>query len=88
MARPRVRPDSHQTVNLWAFALPALEIFQEKAHAKGMPQPSRDDVASAAVWVAAQLPPEVCKSMIEAYIAAEKDAHEAVIAGLESLFRA
>lgn len=87
MARDRVRPPGLETVNLWAFALPGLAVIQDKAHAAGMPKPSRDDTASAMVWVAASLPPEVCKAMIEAYISAEKNAHDAIAAGLESLFR-
>jgi hypothetical protein len=87
MPREQGRPPGLQTVNIWTFASPALSAMQEKAHAKGMPRPSRDDVASAAVWLAAQLPAEVCKAAVEAYVAAEKEAHEAVAAGLEALFR-
>jgi hypothetical protein len=87
MARPRERPPGHETVNLWSFALPALAEIQEKAQAKGMPKPSRDNVASAMVWTAASLPPEVCKAMIEAYIAAERDAHDEIAKALEVFFR-
>jgi hypothetical protein len=88
MARERVRPpEGFVTVNIWQFARPALAAIQENAHAKGMPRPSRDDTASAMVWVAAQLPPEVCKAMVEAYISAEKDAHDAIAESLEALFR-
>lgn len=87
MARERSRPPGFETVNLWAFALPALTEVQENVHAKGMPRPTRDDVASAMVWVAAQQPPEVSKAVVEAYISAERDAHEAVARGLEAFFR-
>jgi hypothetical protein len=87
MARESVRPPGFQTANIWGFALPALTDVIDNAHAKGMPRPTRDDAASAAVWVLAQLPPEVCKAFIEAYIAAEKEAHEAVAAALEAFFR-
>lgn len=87
MPRERTRPPDYETVNLWAFALPALAEFQTKAHAKGMPRPSRDDVASASVWAIAQLPPEVCKAMVEAYISAEKDHHDQIVAALDSFFR-
>ena len=87
MPRERTRPPAFETVNIWAFAQASLGEVQESAHAKGMPRPIRDDVASAAVWAMAQLPAEVCKAMIEAYIAAEKDAHDAICRGLEALFR-
>ena len=88
MARQRVRPDDYQTVNIWSFCAEALVACQVKTHAKGMPLPSRDDVASAAVWVMAQLPGEVSKAMIEAYIAAEKEFHDSICAALEAFFRA
>ena len=87
MPRESGRPPGHETVNIWTFAHPALADLQEKAHAAGMPRPTRDDVASATVWVASQLPPAVCKAMIESFIAAEKQAHEGVAVALEALFR-
>jgi hypothetical protein len=86
MPRERLRPPDLQTVDIWGFALPALAEFATKAHAKGMPKPSRDDVASAAVWVCAQLPAEVCKAMVESYIAAEKEYHDEISRALEALF--
>ena len=73
-------------MNIWDFARPALAEFRTKAHAKGMPKPGRDDVASAAVWACARLPAEVCKAMVEAYIAAEKEHHDEISAALEALF--
>jgi len=48
---------------------------------------TRDDAASAAIWAAASLPPEVCKAIVEAYIAEEKKLHDGVGAGLEAFFR-
>lgn len=87
MPPERIRPPEFQTVNIWSFGLPALAEFQAKAHAKGMPKPGRDDAATAALWVAAQLPAEVCKAVVEAYIAAEKEHHDAIVAGLTALFR-
>jgi hypothetical protein len=88
MARePDRPPGGFVTVNIYQFAQPALAALQGTIHAKGMPRPSRDDVASAMVWVAAQLPPEVSKAMVEAYISAEKDAHDAVASALTAFFR-
>ena len=47
---------------------------------------SRDDAASAAVWIAAQLPPKVCKAMVEEYNAAERREHERACNALEVVF--
>jgi hypothetical protein len=85
MSRERIRPPSYETVNLWGFALPGLSEFRTKTHVAGM-LVGRDDAASAAIWVAAQLPPEVCKAMVESYIAAEKKTHDAIIEGLTAFF--
>jgi hypothetical protein len=87
MPREKARPQGGETVNIWLFALPALAQIQEKSHAKGMPRPSRDDAASAAVWAMALMPPEVCKATIEAFIAAEREAHSALAEALGAFFR-
>jgi len=88
MARERLRPPPLGTVDVYEFAAPQVVEFQEKVHAKGMPKPSRDDVMNAAVWSCSSLPAEVCKAMVEAYIAAEKRHHDQLTAALEAFFRA
>ena len=72
MARPRKRPKTgFTTARIYDLAGRDLAVFQDLLHAEGMRRPSKDDLASALVWIAQQLPPVVVKAMIEAYTKAE-----------------
>jgi len=82
MAGRRRRPQTgFVTVDIYAFARPSLAVLQEKAHAEGMPDVTRDVAASAVVWTAAQLPAGVVKAMIEAYVVAYGHAVAEIVGG-------
>jgi hypothetical protein len=76
MARPRKRASNvHTKVRLWEFAGRGVPDLQDKLHAEGMREPpSKDDIASALVWMATQMPGAVVKAMIESYTKAEREA--------------
>lgn len=73
MARPRnLRSGKHQTARLWEFATRELLELHDALLALGMQKAGKDDLASALVWLAQRLPPEMVKSLIEAYLAEER----------------
>jgi hypothetical protein len=75
MPRPRKRAsNAHTKARIWEFAGRSWPEIQEKLHAESIQDASKDDLASALLWLAGQLPGPVVKSVIESYIAAERDA--------------
>lgn len=74
MARPRSpRAGDFQTARLWEFATRELPDLQDALLALGMQKAGKDDLASALIWLAQRLPPEMVKSLVEAYLAEERN---------------
>jgi hypothetical protein len=72
MARPRsLRSGVYTTARLWEFAGRDLRDLQEALLALGMQKASKDDLASALIWIARRMPAPVVKAMIEHYLAEE-----------------